>query len=893
MPVTAHFTPSLLDEQSLEQLFVNREEMLDAVIERIREASASGRLPHVLYVGPRGAGKTHLVSLIYYRAKRLNEFGRNFAVAWLPEDAWGIISFESLMAEIEKNTEAQPESEPLQKQSQGKSSGQSHRQSHEQPRPPLTVVLVENLDRVFSALGTEGQQRLRAHIEREEDMLLVATSTRLTDYLIEQAQPFYGFFDTIELEPFTLDEAITMLQQIARFNGDQTLATRLGEPDTRARLAAVERLAGGQPRIWAFLAAGLTAASLKDFVDVLLGRFDDLTPYYQEQLGRLSPHELQAVWTLIEHDGAMTVQALAEATGIEQQSLATTLRRLRPQWIVPREGYLMQFVDKRTTYYQLAEPLARLAFQIKASKGRPIRLAVDFLAAWYSRDELNLSSRGMTERFAPSHSLVEPYLEEARLTGGTARGRFREHLALGVPTLRYTERYPAKPDEAVVEECTVVDAALARLQHEGNAEAVLALPAGIAESLEDQLLRSSVGFLRMELALLAARSGGGNTWLTRALDSASTLLPEEEKAAQLIIGSLRLLLGSFDAGLSTYENALGIDGSRLTTREWEIVATTIACPVRPVPVETRITVLCMVAPFVADTDLPTLVSLSLEEVPPATASKRLLEALCARIAQDTKQRSGTIDELLEVLYAHVDVHAQEWLVPRARIAWWRYLTGGIKRSLKELDEVIVEARQHPDFDIAKRLELQADRERIAAETGEGKDTASRLAKIVEEAEQALGPDHPNTLTTRHNLAYRTGEAGRAEEAAGMLAALLEDEARVLGADHPHTLATRHSLAWWTGEAGRAGEAAEMLAALLEDRVRVLGADHPDTLTTRHNLACFTGEAGRAEEAAGMLTALLEDRARVLGSDHPRTISTRNALAYWARRVGRTDKSDSR
>ena len=58
----SRFTPSLMSHELLERLFVARQRTLDAVMARVDAAATSQERNHTLLVGPRGAGKTHLVS---------------------------------------------------------------------------------------------------------------------------------------------------------------------------------------------------------------------------------------------------------------------------------------------------------------------------------------------------------------------------------------------------------------------------------------------------------------------------------------------------------------------------------------------------------------------------------------------------------------------------------------------------------------------------------------------------------------------------------------------------------------------------------------------------------------------------------------------------------------
>jgi DNA-binding MarR family transcriptional regulator len=60
--------------------------------------------------------------------------------------------------------------------------------------------------------------------------------------------------------------------------------------------------------------------------------------------------------------GGAILGDLAERTGIEARSLAKTVTDLRRKgWIMRRTSPLTDLGDQRRSYYQPAEPLARLA----------------------------------------------------------------------------------------------------------------------------------------------------------------------------------------------------------------------------------------------------------------------------------------------------------------------------------------------------------------------------------------------------------------------------------------------------------------------------------------------------------------------------------------------------
>ena len=61
------FTPSRTDPKDLEFILVQRHQLLQDAVERVRESALTKHKHHLLFIGPRGCGKTHLVTLIVSR----------------------------------------------------------------------------------------------------------------------------------------------------------------------------------------------------------------------------------------------------------------------------------------------------------------------------------------------------------------------------------------------------------------------------------------------------------------------------------------------------------------------------------------------------------------------------------------------------------------------------------------------------------------------------------------------------------------------------------------------------------------------------------------------------------------------------------------------------------
>ncbi|MDR1265530.1 MAG: winged helix-turn-helix transcriptional regulator [Propionibacteriaceae bacterium] len=838
----ARFTPSIHDGPTLEKLFVARQDILEDGVDRIRDAGESGRLAHVLYTGPRGSGKTHLISLIHHRATQLTGYGETFTLAWLDEDPWGIRSFDTFIEQVEA--------------------------AKEHPDLTLTVVFAEGFDWILKALGAEGQRRLRARIEREANLLLITSSTRLTDNLIRQARPFYGFFDHIELRPFSLDQAIDMLTRAAQYDGDEALVARLAQPDVRPRLAAIAQLAGGQPRLWALLSAGLTVSNIDDMVSLLITKFDDLTPYYQEQLRGLSATELQIVWEFITNDRAMTPKEVAERTGISPQTVASTIKRLRPAWLEPRTGALQAFVDKRLTYYQLAEPLARVGPQLKQTRGRPVAMVVDFLAAWFSRYDLaetelapltlalpNLiqelasgpradSPRGneaesdqsdgpagaddpgnVEMRVGVVSAMAALYRRYALRRAAEPAAQVREQWIGHWPKLRSTIAYPPRYNDAVVIETSRVAEALAQLQHQGSAELALALPVSLASLIEDRLAAASAGLMRIEIALIAVRAGGSEEWLGQALDALKGVLPAETRLAQVALAGLRAILGQTDAAVQTIESAFD-QGDYLTSDEWDIVASALTHSNSALSGAEQDRLAAALVPYVSETDLPNLVGLIVNGPIDDAESGKALLAVCERMSTGSLTGEPSMALLLPLVTARALVDGgTNWFAVMARLAYRQcLLRDDFKEAIDELDIYVRAVSSDPHFDEADRLEIRFLKAFAEMRFRPTNKVIIEMRLIVAQAQERLGRFNSRTGEFLYDLAGILYEFGKVDESITLLRDRLILVGGVSGSKSRETLLLAQGLAHALHRSGRVDEALRLYIDLNERARRVLRFD---------------------------------------------------------------------
>jgi tetratricopeptide (TPR) repeat protein/DNA-binding transcriptional ArsR family regulator len=375
-----------MSPETLEQIFVQREDIAQDLVDRIILSATTPAKHHSLLIGARGLGKTHLVSLVYYRLDRHQELKDKLMVAWLREDEWGIDSWLDLVVRIFRSLEeTKGDTKGLLAQLQEVSISEAETLATqlltELIGQKTLLLIVENLDDMFAGLGEKGQQKFRSFLQEHQCCTILATTPALFAGVQDLDEPFFELFNQIPLSPLSWEEATVMLQKIADLDGQADLANFLQTPAGKARVRAVHHLAGGNPRVYTLFAQFITRESLDELVQAFMKMLDDLTPYYQSRMKELSNQQRKIVEFLVDRREAVMVKEIATQCFIEQRVVSGQLLQLR------NKGYVVARANGRESFYELTEVLMRLCMEVKKYRGQWVELFVDFLRIWYRPSE--------------------------------------------------------------------------------------------------------------------------------------------------------------------------------------------------------------------------------------------------------------------------------------------------------------------------------------------------------------------------------------------------------------------------------------------------------------------------------------------------------------------------
>ena len=390
---SSRYSPGNMSRESLETLFVGRDEIMEDVLLRLTKSIQGPEKHYILLVGPRGSGKTHFIALVRHRLMdRLDDEDGHAAalVAELNEEEWGVASFLDLIVRILKVLADQAPNLQTKidtifgKFSKDPDEAEAYAVAllRQQTQGKTLMLLCENLSDLFCGLGDEGQRKWRSAIQEDGNWTIVASTPSLFAALTLQDNPFYGFFTIRQLEKIDFETALELLAKKAAYEDRHELANLLRTPLGRARARAIHHLAAGNHRAYVVLFDFLDRESLDDLTVPFMHMVDDLTPYYQDRMRQLSPTQRKIVEFLSQQGIPTTIKDISIPSLMSHQTTAKQVGELEAA------GFVSRIRIGRNTFCELSEPLMRICIEVKDNNTHHFRLFVDFLRHWFSTSEL-------------------------------------------------------------------------------------------------------------------------------------------------------------------------------------------------------------------------------------------------------------------------------------------------------------------------------------------------------------------------------------------------------------------------------------------------------------------------------------------------------------------------
>lgn len=350
------YSPGVLSAEQRARRFVGRHDLLDRLVDGVVGAVRDGGARYDLVVGPRGSGKTHLLTLLADRLATEPSLAGVHLVVLSEEEH--VASFTSLLARILGALDASSIA-TLRAAPHTEAGDVAQRMLLARVGDATLILILENLDRVFQAIGVGGQRKLRALLNNHGRIQIVAGSQTAGAAFHNRDQPFYRHFVQHTLDALNPEACQEMLARLAEEGRQPELALAVRSASGLARVRAVHAFSGGLARTMALLYPHLDLETFDAVEDAFAKVADELTPYFQEQARNRSPGQQAILEVLAESWTPRSVKELAQATFTSEQSTSGQLRHLR------RDGIVHSHRVGRESFYVIADPLWRVARSMK------------------------------------------------------------------------------------------------------------------------------------------------------------------------------------------------------------------------------------------------------------------------------------------------------------------------------------------------------------------------------------------------------------------------------------------------------------------------------------------------------------------------------------------------
>ena len=333
------FNPGMFQsDQKVVDQFVVRNRELDTVLEILQGNIESPSCQHVLIVAPRGRGKTMLLARAAAELRTKDKFSRFLLPVRFMEESHEIFDvadfwLETLFHLARESAASHPELAQELRETHADLSGcWRERALGDRARAVVLnaaerigrklVLMVENLQTLCASVDDDFGWQLRASLQSESQIMMLASATSRFEGLEDAEEPFFELFRVIDLTPLTTEECHRLWQAVSR--------DRVSVQEIRP----LEILTGGNPRLLVVVAGFAEHRSLRALMEELVRLIDEHTEYFRGHLEALPKSERRVYIAIMDLWQPSSTGEIAERARMDVRVVSTMLRRLIDRGVV-------------------------------------------------------------------------------------------------------------------------------------------------------------------------------------------------------------------------------------------------------------------------------------------------------------------------------------------------------------------------------------------------------------------------------------------------------------------------------------------------------------------------------------------------------------------------------
>ncbi len=394
------------DEEVIEQ-FVVRQHHRDTVLDVVRGNIGSPSCQHVLIVAPRGRGKTMLLARVAAELRTDDELSRHLLPVRFMEESPEVFDMadfwlEALFHLARESARQEPQLARELRASHAELAARWRDQAIEETARAIVlsaadrlgkklVLMVENLQSLVESTDKDLGWKLRAVLQSEPQIMLLASSTSRFEGLDDASQPFFEMFRTVGLEPLSAGECARLWTVVS------------GEPISGREIRPLQILTGGSPRLLVIVAGFGRHRSLRKLMEELVELIDEHTEFFRGHLEALGKTERRVYIAVIDLWKLSKPGEIAARARMDIRIVSTMLGRLVNRGAVQVRGH------GRKRQYTATEGLYSIYYKLRRERDEAavVQNLIHFMTAFYSDAELAGMSNGLFAEATGSPAIRE------------------------------------------------------------------------------------------------------------------------------------------------------------------------------------------------------------------------------------------------------------------------------------------------------------------------------------------------------------------------------------------------------------------------------------------------------------------------------------------------------
>ena len=434
------------DQEIIDQFAVRQRE-LGVVLDVLRGNMDSASCQHILVVAPRGQGKTMLLARVAAELNADDTFSERLLPIRFMEESHEIFDLadfwlETLFYLAKESAKRDPEfARELQEAHADLVKRWGEEALADRVRATVLeaadllgkklVLMIENMQGLCENVDDDFGWQLRAALQSEPQIMLLATATSRFAGLDDANQPFFELFHTITLDPLDTAACRRLWKVVS------------GDNVHEREIRPLEILTGGSPRLLVILGGFAQHRSLGELMEELVQLIDEHTEYFRGHLEALAKTERRVYLAVIDLWRPSSTGEIAERARMDVRTVSALLGRLIDRgMVVIFEG------GNRKRLYVAAERIYCLYYKLRRERDEAdvVKELIQFMIVFYNEEEMvRMAKKWIAEasRFPKIRKGIERAIDEEPDVG---------ELFSGVAEPRAA--YVAVPDTPDGNECT-------------------------------------------------------------------------------------------------------------------------------------------------------------------------------------------------------------------------------------------------------------------------------------------------------------------------------------------------------------------------------------------------------------------------------------------------------